>query len=59
MASALLSGLTKVIKADPAQISEPNIRRIVFHLDKNIFDFSHVLYSINIDIYVKVFCLVS
>ena len=53
--SFLLSCLTEIIDTDLAQVSKPNIRWIIFHLCKNIFDFSHVLYSINIDIYVKVF----
>jgi len=53
--SFLLSCLTEIIDTDLAQVRKPNIRWIVFHLCKNIFDFCHVLYSINIDIYVKVF----
>ncbi len=53
--SFLLSCLTEIIDTDLAQVSKPNIRWIVFHLCKNIFDFGHVLYSINIDIYVKAF----
>ncbi len=53
--SFLLPCLTEIMDTDLAQISKPNIGGIVFHLGKSIFDFGHVLYSINIDIYVKVF----
>jgi len=53
--SFLLSCMTKITDRDIAQVRKPNIRWVVFHLCNNIFDFGHVLYSINIDIYVKVF----
>lgn len=50
-----MSRYTKIMTADLAQISKSNIRGIVFHPHKNIFDSGHVFYSINIDIYVKPF----
>jgi len=53
--SVFMSRYTKIMTADLAQISKSNIRGIVFHLRKNIFDSSHVLYSITIDNYVKPF----
>jgi hypothetical protein len=53
--SVFMSRYTKIMTADLAQIGKSNIRGIVFHLHKNIFDSGHVFYSINIDIYVKPF----
>jgi hypothetical protein len=53
--SFLLSRLPEKIIADLAQISESNIRGIVLHLYKDVFDSGHVLYSINIDTDVKLF----
>jgi hypothetical protein len=53
--SVFMSCYTKIMIADLAEISKSNIRGIVFHLHKNIFDSGHVLYSINIDIYVNPF----
>ena len=51
--SLLLPCLTEIKDTDLAHVRKPNIRWIVFHPCKNIFDIGHVLYSINIDIYVK------
>jgi len=53
--SVFISRYTEIMTADLAQISKSNIRGIVFHLHKNIFESGHVFYSINIDIYVKPF----